>query len=450
MLLRLTKIIKIIKLFSYGDNMQENRIANFFSINAGKMRLLMLLITVCLTIHLCGCGWYYIAKLEDFSPDSWIFNFDLMEKSQVELYIASLYYVLSTLSTIGYGDITPISIPEKIFSIFCMLGGVCFYSFSIGILSSILSFLAIKEESLQKKINIMNEFCNEMKIPKSLQQRIRSVLEANVNQNSLAWAEKTKIFEELPINLRYDIAMNIHDGVLEKIYFFRKCKDKLFVVKAAPLLKPLSLKANDFLWATDDHPDSIFFLVDGRINYMTSFEEKPTKSQQILTPKQQFVIFKKMIQGSYFGEVEVILKKKRYFDAICETDCELYYIPACDYEFQLVSNEFIQINEQIRQIAIKRDTLCQNIIENLQQSKKEQTTPKSNQQQKKSDLSENSISQQNPSEYHKNQLGSLVEDSQVDNQLQLYKPTPSEQSHNTNNTGNTGNTNQSIQLRQKI
>ena len=54
------------------------------------------------------------------------------------------------------------------------------------------------------------------------------MLEANVKQNSLAWAEKTKIFEELPINLRYDIAMNIHDGVLEKIYFFRKCKDKYF------------------------------------------------------------------------------------------------------------------------------------------------------------------------------------------------------------------------------
>ena len=106
MLLRLLKLIKIVKLFSYGSNMQENRIANFFSINAGKMRLLTLLITVCLTIHLCGCGWYYIAKLEDFSPESWIFSFDLMEKTQFEIYIASIYYVLSTLSTIGYGDIT--------------------------------------------------------------------------------------------------------------------------------------------------------------------------------------------------------------------------------------------------------------------------------------------------------------------------------------------------------
>ena len=66
----------------------------------------MLAFTVMLNIHLCGCGWYYLAKLEEFSPDSWIFNFELMEKTKIEMYIASIYYVLSTLSTIGYGDIT--------------------------------------------------------------------------------------------------------------------------------------------------------------------------------------------------------------------------------------------------------------------------------------------------------------------------------------------------------
>ena len=64
MLLRLLKLMKLVKLFSYSENILENRIVNFFSINAGKMRLLILL----MTIHLCGCGWYYIAKLEDFSP----------------------------------------------------------------------------------------------------------------------------------------------------------------------------------------------------------------------------------------------------------------------------------------------------------------------------------------------------------------------------------------------
>ena len=44
---------------------------------------------------------------------------------------------------------------------------------------------------------------------------------------------------------------------------------RLFVVKAAPLLKPLSLKANEFLWVTDDHPDSSFsfsFFVNNFLN----------------------------------------------------------------------------------------------------------------------------------------------------------------------------------------
>ena len=76
---------------------------------------------------------------------------------------------------------------------------------------------------------------------------------------------------------------------LTSFYFIIK---RLFVVKVAPLLKPLSLKANDFLWLADDHPDSsfifynnfiffliVFFLVDGRINYLTSYENPAIKSQ---------------------------------------------------------------------------------------------------------------------------------------------------------------------------
>ena len=34
----------------------------------------------------------------------------------------------------------------------------------------------------------------------------------------------------------------------------------------------------------------------------------------------------KKVSGSYFGEIEIFLKSKREYDAICEVDCELYYI----------------------------------------------------------------------------------------------------------------------------
>lgn len=38
----------------------------FFKFNYGFSRLLTLLISVCLVLHLSGCLWYYVAAFNDF------------------------------------------------------------------------------------------------------------------------------------------------------------------------------------------------------------------------------------------------------------------------------------------------------------------------------------------------------------------------------------------------
>lgn len=144
-------------------------------------------------------------------------------------------------------------------SIVWMLFGVGFYSFTIGILSSVLAYIDTKATNLQKKIAIMNEFCNEMKISKSLKERLRKTLEYNSQKNSFTWAEKTNIFNDLPINLRYEIVMNVHDKVISEILFFKNCDDKFFVVRTVPLLKPLFLKSKDNIWTQGTNPDASIF-----------------------------------------------------------------------------------------------------------------------------------------------------------------------------------------------
>ncbi len=45
-----------------------------------------------------------------------------------ERMLRTCYFVLTTLATIGYGDMYPVNKPERIFVIFIMLGGVAFFS----------------------------------------------------------------------------------------------------------------------------------------------------------------------------------------------------------------------------------------------------------------------------------------------------------------------------------
>jgi hypothetical protein len=54
------------------------------------------------------------------------------------LYIAAYYYTVTTVTTVGYGDITGYNSVEKIFCLLLMTSGVVFFSVVSGYLASIL------------------------------------------------------------------------------------------------------------------------------------------------------------------------------------------------------------------------------------------------------------------------------------------------------------------------
>jgi len=58
-----------------------------------------------------------------------------------KLYITAFYFLITTMTTVGYGDITPTNTQEEILAIFSMLIGVITFSYATGSLSSILSIM---------------------------------------------------------------------------------------------------------------------------------------------------------------------------------------------------------------------------------------------------------------------------------------------------------------------
>ena len=59
---------------------------------------------------------------------TWYVVFELHEKETTDQLITSLYFALTMLSTVGYGDIYPISDMEMIMAVLCMMIGVGVFS----------------------------------------------------------------------------------------------------------------------------------------------------------------------------------------------------------------------------------------------------------------------------------------------------------------------------------
>jgi len=63
-LVKMLRIFKQIKLFK--------RLIEFANLNAGVVRMIKVAGTVCFLVHLMACFWYLLAKVEGFTPDTWV------------------------------------------------------------------------------------------------------------------------------------------------------------------------------------------------------------------------------------------------------------------------------------------------------------------------------------------------------------------------------------------
>lgn len=85
----------------------------------------------------------------------------------------------------------------------------------------------------------------------------------------------------------------MHNGVAEHLHIFKNT-DKAFIIAIMPLMRPLKLNDEEFLYKEGAFPDEIFFIVKGRVNLVLSHNE---------------IAYKSYLKNTYIGEIEIVLKK---------------------------------------------------------------------------------------------------------------------------------------------
>jgi hyperpolarization activated cyclic nucleotide-gated potassium channel 1 len=52
-----------------------------------------------------GCLWYYAAKLRNFDETTWVNQLGFQDETPGFLYLTSIYWAVTTIATVGFGDI---------------------------------------------------------------------------------------------------------------------------------------------------------------------------------------------------------------------------------------------------------------------------------------------------------------------------------------------------------
>ena len=83
-----------------------------------------------LATHFIGCMWLLVARLESESDAGWFSMAGLNEPdvTTFDKYIESLFFVVATMTGLGYGNIVPSTNAEWLVDCFIMITGASIYA----------------------------------------------------------------------------------------------------------------------------------------------------------------------------------------------------------------------------------------------------------------------------------------------------------------------------------
>ena len=133
-LLRLIKLIKLVKVL-FNNAFFNHIIQSTIDSKFGKRLVLYItMFILLLSIHLLSSVFIFIGY---HSHPNWITAQRIEPSNYFDIYVAGIYFVALTVFGIGYGDITPYNIKEKIFAMILLMIGIVIYSWLVSTLSKL-------------------------------------------------------------------------------------------------------------------------------------------------------------------------------------------------------------------------------------------------------------------------------------------------------------------------
>ena len=267
-LIKIFICFKAFKIFKI-HKIKNNRVFYFFNKKFTKnyylervYHIINFVFIICSLFNLIICYHIYFA---DLSYPNWIVKSNLQDKTFIEIYLASFYFIIATMTSVGYGDIVCISSEERYFQIILLSIGLVAYSW---IISAVGDYVKNKSRAMDNFNRDMAKL-EEIRIaypnmPFKLYNKIQQHIQRMLTQNKKY--EYNILVNSLPYYLQNSILFQIHKNEINKFTFFKNCDNSDFILKVLTHFIPIFSKKNIVLVGEGEFFENIFFIKDGRLS----------------------------------------------------------------------------------------------------------------------------------------------------------------------------------------
>ncbi|XP_046894136.1 potassium voltage-gated channel subfamily H member 4a [Hypomesus transpacificus] len=192
--------------------------------------LTLLMSVFALLAHWMACIWYVIGHKQIESSDAVTWDIGWLQElgkrldtpyinstvggpSTPSAYIASLYFTLSSLTSVGFGNVCANTDAEKIFSICTMLIGALMHAVVFGNVTAIIQRMYSRRSLYHTRMKDLKDFIRVHRLPQLLKQRMLEYFQTTWSVNN--GINANELLHDFPDELRADIAMHLNKDILQ-------------------------------------------------------------------------------------------------------------------------------------------------------------------------------------------------------------------------------------------
>jgi len=239
--------------------------------NDAIMKVAKLLFALIYCSHFAGCIYYLISYTKD---NGWVateltktWNETNIEDVSIgDRYMRSLYWGITTLTMVGYGDITPsLDLPLEVFyTVLTLLVGGCIFAVVISNLEEVVAQADISSILYQRKLEEIKKYLKFRKLPAPLQTSILQYYNNLWLQQKAVDTDKILYF--LPRSMRLQLVLCQTQSILEKVSFIKEWK---CFKEVAELLRPHTFLVNESVFEPEQVSAFLFLVVKGSLKYLS-------------------------------------------------------------------------------------------------------------------------------------------------------------------------------------
>ncbi|KAL0410514.1 UNVERIFIED_CONTAM: Potassium channel AKT1 [Sesamum latifolium] len=226
---------------------------------------------ICVTlfaVHCAGCFYYLLAAHYREPENTWIgaSMHDFLQRSVWARYVTSIYWSITTLTTVGYGDLHAENTREMIFDIFYMLFNLGLTAYLIGNMTNLVVHGTSKTRHFvsDSYCSIILDSKESVACSPSRSDAITFVFEVS---NRLRGLQQQETLDSLPKAIRSSISHFLFYSLVDKVYLFRGVSNDLLFQLVSEMKAEYFPPKEDVI-LQNEAPTDFYILVTGAVDLL--------------------------------------------------------------------------------------------------------------------------------------------------------------------------------------